>query len=343
MSSPAQLAISLGQYLRHKSIKHMIVHVTNHCNFRCRHCFVDFDGKKRDLSLESYRRLGKESGSLFWLDIGGGEPFVRKDLSEIVASFDTKVVHIPSNGSLIDLIDEQVRDIKRRHDAELIIGLSLDGLENTHDKIRGSTGNWSQVWHTYDRLRSIGGVSIKVITVINNQNVGEIIPLMHEVRRRGVDFHSVILMRGIPASPDMKLPPMEELQRMGPEIFRILSDYDYGRSPFAASILRNFHRYLWNVSLRTLEEQTQVVPCLAGRAHLVVWGDGKVSSCEMLSSVGDLKTQTLTEVKASERFSQQVQDIRDKKCYCTHNCAMLASIFFNPANYPNLVHQKVSG
>ena len=29
--------------------KHLILHITNHCNFRCAHCFVDFSGKNKDL------------------------------------------------------------------------------------------------------------------------------------------------------------------------------------------------------------------------------------------------------------------------------------------------------
>ena len=341
MSNPLQFAFSFADYLVSRKLKHIIVHVTNHCNFRCRHCFVDF-GRKRDLPLNIYHRLAASTGKLFWLDIGGGEPFLRKDLTQIIERFDARVIHIPSNGSLPDLMIDQLRDLQQRHKGEIIIGLSLDGLRDTHDEIRGQTGNYDQVWSTYDRLRDLGGLSIKITTVLNTRNYDEILPLMREVKSHGVDFHSVILMRGEPLDPTMTLPDLTELHRIGPEIFRELEAYDYGRSTLSAHLLRNFHRLLWNVSLDTIEHQTQVIPCLAGQTHAVIGGDGGVSSCEMLPPVGNLQHQDLDEILASEAFREQVQDIRDRKCHCTHNCAMLASIFFNPANFHKLLHQKVT-
>ena len=57
--------------------------------------------QKRDLKLEDYKQLAADSESLMWLDIGGGEPFLRKDLADIICAFDSKIVHIPTNGSLI--------------------------------------------------------------------------------------------------------------------------------------------------------------------------------------------------------------------------------------------------
>lgn len=341
MSNPLQFAFSFADYLLSRKLKHMIVHVTNHCNFRCRHCFVDFD-KQRDLRLENYEQLARDAGDLFWLDIGGGEPFLRKDLHEIIGNFSARVVHIPSNGSLPDLMIDQLREVKAKTDAEIIIGLSLDGLQEMHDGIRGHAGNWDQVWSTYDRIRDLGGISIKITTVLNTLNYDEILPLMDLVKERQVDFHSVILMRGEPLDPTMTLPEMEALRRIGPEIFARLEEYDYGRSALSAHLLRNFHRLLWNTSLKTIEQETQVIPCLAGQTHAVVLGDGGVSSCEMLPAMGNLQTQSLPEILASEPFRQQVQDIKDKKCHCTHNCAMLASIFFNPKNFPKLLHQKIT-
>ena len=85
-----------------------------------------------------------------------------------------------------------------------------------------------------------------------------------------------------------------------------------------------------------------MIPCLAGQSQVVVWGDGQVASCELLPSVGDLKEQSLGEIIASDRFQQQVEDIKQDRCHCTHNCAMLDSIFYNPSNLPQLMYQRVS-
>jgi MoaA/NifB/PqqE/SkfB family radical SAM enzyme len=340
MSGILKFGLSFGEFLVRRNLRHLIAHVTNHCNFRCQHCFIDFS-PKRDMKLAQFQKMAGEAGRLFWLDIAGGEPFLRKDLAEIVSAFQTNVVQIPSNGSLPDLMIDQLKRMRRLSDAEISISLSLDGLQKTHERIRGAEGNWDQVWSTFERLRQLGGFPLKINTVITNENKGELIDLMQEVRKRGPDFHSIILLRGDPKDPEMSLPSMDDLRRLGPEIFSILETYDYGQGAFSAHILRNYHKLLWNVSLQTIDEKRQVVPCLAGQAHMVMMGNGDVSSCEMLEPVGNVQTQSWTEITDSPAFKQQVQDIKDGKCHCTHNCAMLDSILLNPKNLPGLLKQKI--
>ena len=48
-----------SNYLYKKKLKHLILHVTNHCNFRCSHCFVDFVNVKKDLKIEVYIDISK--------------------------------------------------------------------------------------------------------------------------------------------------------------------------------------------------------------------------------------------------------------------------------------------
>jgi hypothetical protein len=74
---------------------------------------------------------------------------------------------------------------------------------------------------------------------------------------------------------------------------------------------------------------------------MVVWGDGSVSSCEMLGSVGNLKEKRFRDVLAGDAMREQVRSIRNKECHCTHNCAMLTSILFNPTSLPQLLHQPI--
>lgn len=334
------LAQAFGSYLLKRNLQHMIVLVTNHCNFRCEHCYIDFS-PKNDLSLTQLQMLGRSVGNLFWLDIGGGEPFLRKDLAEIIAAFRHQVVQIPTNGSLPELAIENLTRLKSMTPTEITVSLSLDGLQGTHEKIRGKKGNWDQVWSTFEKLRSLGGVSLKINTVITNTNVNEIIPLMTEVRRRKPDFHSIILLRGTPMQEQVALPPLTELRRLAPDIFAILGTYDYGRNPLSAQILRNYHRFLWKTSLATIEEKRQVIPCQAGKFHKVVFGDGSVSSCEMLPPIGNIRSQSWSDIMESDAFKKQLKSIEAGECHCTHNCAMLGSILFNPAQAIKLAKQTI--
>lgn len=164
------MAKSIGSYLLRKKMQHMIVHVTNACNSRCNHCFVDFETSKRDMKLHQSQKLGADSPPLIWLDIAGGEPFLRKDLADIVLSFDSKIVHIPSNGSLIPQMLKQIEKIQAHSKREIIIGPSVDGLQESHDLIRKQPGNWDQIWDAWEALRPIDGVSVKICTVIHRGN-----------------------------------------------------------------------------------------------------------------------------------------------------------------------------
>ena len=65
-----------------------------------------------------------------------------------------------------------------------------------------------------------------------------------------------------------------------------------------------------------------------------------MSSCEMLPSVGNIKNQTPNEIIKSDSFKKQLKSINNKECHCTHNCALLTSIFFNPKKWGNLIYQK---
>lgn len=318
----------------------MIVHVTNHCNFRCQHCFIDFS-PKNDQSLEFYQKLGRDAGKLFWLDIAGGEPFLRKDIVDIVDSFDAKVIQIPTNGSLEAITIKRVEELIDRSSAEVSVSLSLDGPKDIHDKVRGKKGSYDQVWETFSKLKKIKDLKVKINTVLTAENHDSILPFMEEVRKYQPDFHSIILLRGEPANPELGLPPMEKLLELGPKIFNILETYDYGQSRLTTHILRNYHKYLWNISLKTIRKRTQVIPCLAGKAHMVVMGNGDVSSCEMLPPVGNLKDHSWSEIMKSKALQDQKSYIKNKKCFCTHNCAMLDSILFRPQSIPHLLHEKI--
>ena len=171
-------------------------------------------------------------------------------------------------------------------------------------------------------------------------NYDEIIPLMKIVKNKGANFHSVILLRGDPLDNSVKLPSFEKLDKLAIEMFNILETYDYGQNNFSAHLLKNYHRYLWKTSIETLKKQTQVIPCLAGKSHMVVWGDGRVSSCEMLSEVGNIKEEPLKNILDGNKLKEQVKKIENKECHCTHNCAMITSVLYNPSKWPNIVYQK---
>jgi len=338
-ASIPEYALSFSKYMALKNLNHLILHVTNNCNFRCEHCFIDFSPKK-DLTLEEIARIATDVKDLFWLDIAGGEPFLRKDLADVVALFNFKLVQIPTNGFYTDRIVDSLKDMRKKVGDKVNLTLSLDGLEDTHNKIRGQHDSWQKVWETFEKVRALE-FPIKINTVITTSNYQELIPLMRYVRERGPEFHSMILLRGDTIDPDCALPSLEKLRELAPPMFEILDSYSFGREGFATRVMQNYVRTLWELSLQTIDEERQVVPCQAGKFHKVIYGNGDVSSCEMLPPVGNLRQRSWQDIMVSNEFKDQVASIERGDCHCTHNCAMLGSVLFRPGPALKLAAKSV--
>ena len=97
-----------------------IVHfLTNRCNARCSFCFIDFDDPntfKNELSLDEIDKLTKNLGnSLLNVNLTGGEPFARKDITEIaklyIKNTTVQSMYITTNASLPDRAEDFAKTI----------------------------------------------------------------------------------------------------------------------------------------------------------------------------------------------------------------------------------------
>ena len=338
--SNMSLAIKMGKevILSHfkPSIKHLILHVTNRCNMRCKHCFVDFNGSKRELTLDEIKSVSEKLPGLIWLDIGGGEPILRDDLEEIISLFNFKELAIPTNGWEAERIVEKLKRIHLMTSGRLIIAVSLDGMQKTHDEIR-SPSSFERAIRTFNKLKEVDGIRIKFNTVLCEKNYDEIISLMRFVRGLGPDFHSILMLRGTPRDPLMHLPSSEKIKALEKDIYRIQQSYDYGRTGILSRIQRNYQKYKRDLSLRILQEKRQVIPCLAGTFHLVIWPEGSLSVCELLPPVGNIREKNLEDLLNGVEIKKAVLSIRNGNCFCTHDCNMIENILLNPRSYSKLL------
>ena len=144
--------------------------LTYNCNLKCKMCPF-WKRSNKDLSTENEKAILRriyDSGACA-VAFEGGEPLLRKDLSEILAysrslPLQTSLV---TNGTLLaSKIDEIAQYINGA------IYVSLDGLEKTHESIRGVSGCFKRT------LEGITEASKKVSVIINttvmNENIHEI-------------------------------------------------------------------------------------------------------------------------------------------------------------------------
>ena len=255
---------------------------------------------EEELSIDEVRGISDYLGEILWLDISGGEPFLRKDLPEICGSFNTGSISIPTNGFNPALIDESVQRIIGSTQAEVSISLSLDGFEETNDDIR-SRGCFKKSMETLELLMRIDGIRVKINTVLCERNYPELIRFMEYIKGVDVDFHSIIFLRGNPRDSSFGLPSYEKLEKIKNDVFKIWSTYDYGFQTFEGKVLQNYQRCMFETSLGIIREKTQQPKCLAGKYHMVVRPQGDVSFCEMLPPIGNIRNEIISDIMKSEK------------------------------------------
>jgi MoaA/NifB/PqqE/SkfB family radical SAM enzyme len=312
-----------------KRFRHVILHITERCNLNCKSCFVR--KSNRELSLDDAKIVAQKLGRPRWLDIGGGEPFLHPHLKDICALFPYSDLTIPTNGQNPECIEDCVKAIAASHGKALTIALSLDGFEGCNDFIRGK-GSFEHALECYKRLRRLSGITLKINTVVCNANADSLLDFMAFVRELNPDYHSLLLIRGEPEEESLALPSPAFLQENTEAILKILASYLYGNkgNPVLALLKKRYQRYLWQVSMKTLEENRCIVPCQAPWLHRVVYADGSLAMCELMPVSGNLLEQSLNGLEKAMAKALKDQEALHGACFCTHNCNMAENIMTHP-------------
>ncbi len=174
-------------------IKTLIFHVNQECNLRCIHCYIEADPSKNyqlDGQLISHTITDfAEMGGLV-IDITGGEPLLRKDIFNIFYNAKNSGLHtnLLSNGTNITKnTASKIKDTTNR------ITISLDGLKEAHDSVRGRD-TFDQVSRSLDNL-SEENVSIGATTMLTYMNLNELGSVQDFLLTKGVKYWNLVLPR----------------------------------------------------------------------------------------------------------------------------------------------------
>jgi radical SAM protein with 4Fe4S-binding SPASM domain len=162
--------------------------LTYWCQYRCKTCNIWQRKPVDELTTDEILALVRENPDVAWLDLTGGEIFLRPDieavLEGIVAGWRRlAVLHFPTNGFLTDKIVRAVRKIAGRGPARTIVTVSLDGDEALNDEIRGIKGGFARQVETFKALRTIPGISTVFGMTLSRHNVGQFQRTFEAVRR----------------------------------------------------------------------------------------------------------------------------------------------------------------
>jgi MoaA/NifB/PqqE/SkfB family radical SAM enzyme len=120
--------------------------LTDRCNSRCLHCGIWKGGSKNDLPLQAIGEIFRQYPHFTWIDISGGEIFLRQDLLEVVGAIvqntrRLEYLHFPTN-ALCENTLAQILKIRRMFGGKLVITVSIDGPAVMNDRVRGVPGSF---------------------------------------------------------------------------------------------------------------------------------------------------------------------------------------------------------
>jgi MoaA/NifB/PqqE/SkfB family radical SAM enzyme len=336
MRYKAQVIPRIFQYKLFRAVNHPIilplsvtVSVTYRCNSRCKTCNV-WKKKTNEFSLDEFDETFKSlKDAPFMFVMSGGEPILREDIVEICQSAYNRckpgIITIPTNGILYDRIPKKVSEIAESCPrSQVVINLSIDGIENDHDEIRGIKGNFEKAMQTYEGLMSLEypNLEIGVHSVISQFNVNEI-PNIYKYFQRlsGINSFSYIteiaeerveldnVGKGITPSP-----------RDYAKVVNFLSD-ELQKEQFSgiSKITQGFRLEYYKLVKRILAEKRQVIPCYAGFASAQIAPDGDVWQCCIKAEpIGNLRDTDydFMAIWKSEKAKLARECVRRGECYC---------------------------
>ena len=150
--------------------------ITFWCNYKCQTCNIWQMQPRDELKLEEIQEFFRRSPRFLWVDLTGGEVWLRKDFVQVCEAVLTNcpnlvLLHFPTNGYLTDKIVAGVKEIRKMSDQKLIITVSTDGDEAMNDTIRGIEGGWRRQIETFRKLREIPGVDAVLGMTLSAANV----------------------------------------------------------------------------------------------------------------------------------------------------------------------------
>ncbi len=270
--------------------------VTHRCNMRCRMCVVWKDGNAREeLALPQIVPLATElaQAGVRMVALGGGEPFVRRDLAGIVAAFHAAgtEVRVLTNGVALDdaRIDEVVA-AGLRH-----VSISLDSLDPAKEKdIYGGRDVWDDIVASMRRFRARLRTppSIPILNVcVSRLNLDELPALVAFAVQEGF-FCSFVPITLSPsddrtdgfaaAAPDLAVRKEDHARLRA--AYSALLDAKRRGAPIA-----NSSRFLRD-SVTFLETGTSRWTCDAGTLYVSVSPQGGVSICHRFPPVARFDT-----------------------------------------------------
>lgn len=314
---------------------------TYKCNSRCTYCGIWKKKPEGELDLAEIRKFFQKPNSFNWIDITGGEIFLRDDIADVLDTIVTCCkrlynLHFPTNGLLTGKIVECVERLVQNKPPKLIVTVSLDGPQNLHDKLRGVPGGWEKAVTTFNELIAIDGCETYFGMTVSDENVGTFSQTLDAVKERipdisVQDFHINIAHTSehYYSNADFKtsLPVETVVEEI--DTFKRLKGFSVNPVFFLE------HKYLKNIR-NYLTDGKIPLPCKAASVSCFIDPQGTVYPCSTwdkpLGSLRDV-SYDLKKLWDTSEFKETAIKAHNKECpNCWTPCEAYQTILGNLSN-----------
>jgi len=332
--------------------------ITLRCDLACRHCGSRAGHARSDeLSTEECLDLARQMAALDVKEVTliGGEAYLRDDWTEIVREITRlgMTATMTTGGRGFNAERARAAGAAGLRSASV----SLDGLEATHDRLRGVNGSFASALAAMKNLRD-AGIPVSTNTQINRLSLPELPELLEVIAAQGA--HSWQLQLTVPMGrgadePAVLLEPYDLL-----ELFPLLGrlkqrSLELGVLIWPGNNVGYFGPY--EKVLRGHLPLGHMASCGAGRAVLGIEADGSIKGCPSLPTTawtgGNIRDDSLLDIwerSAPLRYTRDrtVDDLWGfcRSCYyaetCMAGCTWTSFVFFGkPGNNPYCHHRAL--
>lgn len=321
-----------------------------------------------DLKLEEIEKLSQQKyfKRVMFLGITGGEPFLRRDMPQVVQAFERNLPHLrqvsfSTNGYLINKIEKDVKTMLETTQCNIDITVSVDGLEETHDKIRRIPNGFKMINKTIENLKMLQEeygkkrLSLRLRFTMLPQNYKELISLYNHAQTIGVKFTSKPATAGGLYDNneefkdwDAKYTPEQRIEAV--KLIKTLIGQENEKLNLTGkSLLQKIKDVAYLLFLKYSIDfinnpQKMVFPCFATFSSVFLEADGSIHSCPVLyKKIANIREQSFDEIWQSQTMKNTRELVKHCPTPCYTNCNMVPSLVFDkvPEIIGALIRKKI--
>ena len=288
--------------------------VTYRCNAKCYMCNTwQHPSKKEEEFVPDI--VNKIPNGLKFINITGGEPFLRDDLDQIVhaAIKKTKRLVISTNG----YFTKKIVRVAENFGNKIGIRISIEGLPAANDELRGIKNGFDHGLRTLVALHDMGMKDIGFGITVSDRNAKDMIELYRLANAMDVEFATATIHNSYYFHKHDNR--YENVEMVAGEFEKIANELLKTGKP------KNWFRAYFNMGLAIkVRGGKQPLPCEVGTDVFFLDPLGNIMPCNGSDEpmiMGNLNAQAFDEIWNGEK----ADEIREKVKNCTKECWMIGS------------------